>query len=182
MKTKTIWMLAIIFGILATGSLYLMIQHGEIPATQPAAAQPEKAPTAEKTVNPPILEIPPQKRAISIPINEVQGVSGNIRKGDFVDVIIVSPDEWSSHSGQLLLQKVKVLSLGKSVGDTEPAEPSVDYRMATLEVTPSDGVSLALAAQKKVGIYLMLRAPGDASTVGPVNLPLEKLLPGGMAK
>lgn len=183
MKTKTIWMLAILFGILATSLFYVVARPGEGQPVQPAVSTPPPAEEEKpaETIDPKTarIEISPNHRAISIPVNELQGVSGNIQSGDFVDVMVTSPPGWIPPSGQLLLQKVKVLRVGQAAAPSPDQPPQTDYRRVTLEVTPADGVSLATAVQHQAAIYLMLRSPDDPSVVEPVHLLLEKLIQGG---
>lgn len=182
MKTKTIWMLAILFGILATGIFYFAVMPGDAPAVKPASDPKAAAEAESQPKKATRIAIRPKMRAISVPVNEGQGVSGHIQAGDFVDIIVTSPPNMVPPSGQLLLQNVKVLALGNAAVPSAENTPLKDYRMVTLEVASSEGVSLGLAVQNQAAIYLMLRPPEDPSTVGPVNILLEKLIREGVPK
>ena len=104
----------------------------------------------------------PQMRAISVPVNDVTGVSGLIFPGDRVDVFMTrSPDEALPYS-ELLAQGARVLAVGvdMNVGKDKP-EP---VKSATIEVTPlqAQKISLALTVGQ---INLALRHFSDESRV-----------------
>lgn len=86
-------------------------------------------------------QIPDDKRAISIPISERSAVSGHVKKGDYVDLLMTMPlkDHVASISE---FTKVKVLWVGqanRAVDDT--AMPST----MVLLVTPKQSKDLVIA-------------------------------------
>ncbi|HJV46798.1 MAG TPA: Flp pilus assembly protein CpaB [Bacillota bacterium] len=180
MKTKTIWVWAVILGAMATVLFYLItFKHPSTPTAVPApTTEVAKKPEVEKDKG--ALPISQGKRAVSIPVNEVQGVSGFVQAGDFVDVVVTSPANWTSESAQILIQHSKVLAVGSTLKSDDPK--AKEYRTVTLEVTPIDGVSLSLAIQKGANIQLMLRTPQDQATVPAVQKTMEGLMNGGNAK
>jgi len=98
------------------------------------------------------------KRAVSVRINDVSGVSGFVQPNDTVDVLITRS---LPNSGQqvtdVLLQAVRVLATDQQ--STNPdGKPSL-ARTATFEVEPLDAQKLALA-QETGSLSLVLRKPG----------------------
>ena len=104
----------------------------------------------------------PQMRAVSVPVNDVSGVSGLIFPGDRVDVFMTrTPDEAMPYS-ELLAQGARVLAVGTdmNVGKDKPDL----VKSATIEVTPLQAQKIALAMT--VGqINLALRHFSDESRV-----------------
>ena len=104
-------------------------------------------------------------RAVTIRVNDVNGVAGFVLPGDKVDVLLTR-DEDGSRGGRggnpitdILLQNVKVLGIDQKANDDED-KPKV-ARAVTLEVEPFDAQKLALAST--VGsLSLALRNQADA--------------------
>lgn len=126
--------------------------------------------------------IPLGMRAVSIPVNEVTGVSGLIMPGDRVDLIgtvdIDAPVPAAAANGQqnaagaqkvtvthVLMQNVEVLAVGQSLqpqatnpaGDKKAAEPSATV---TLAVEPDKVQAVAMILEKGK-LSLTLRSPAD---------------------
>lgn len=196
MKTKIIWTWAVILGLITSGSLYLLLNAKSSP--RETTSQTANNQTSEKGSNKtqsgggvngtpaqgetPALQIGQGKRAISIAVNEVQGVSGFLTPGQFVDVVaLVPPVQGNDMSSQILLQNVKVLAVGVVAATQEKDPKTPVYRTVTLEIPATDGTSLALAGQKGA-IHLMLRGSGDAVGTSTANTTLEKLHKGEIAK
>lgn len=103
------------------------------------------------------------KRAVTIRVNDVNGVAGFVLPGDRVDVLLTR-DENPNGRGHnpitdILLQNVKVLGIDQKANDDED-KPKV-ARAVTLEVVPYDAQKLALAST--VGsLSLALRNQADA--------------------
>jgi pilus assembly protein CpaB len=139
--------------------------------------------------NPPLaLIIDPGQRAVSIELSSVIGAGGNIRPGDFVDVVLIvqiKPEsasaETSGTSDQLastIIQNVKVLAVDQT--KTNPnAEASSDPDKAkqadqtattlTLGVAPVQGEILAMGevcAKNHGGrLTVSLRGVGDGNAL-----------------
>ena len=110
------------------------------------------------------FEINDGKRAISIEISEVQGVTGFIQSGDYVDVISVLPtSQEKASTSELLLQNIKVLAIS-GPGFFEEEYELQRFKTLTLEVAPTEGATLAHAVEHGT-ITLMLRGEEDDSTV-----------------
>jgi Flp pilus assembly protein CpaB len=121
-----------------------------------------------------LLKISEGKRAISITLNESQGVTGFISPGSFVDVVVVfSPEETT----QIILERVKVLAVGRITGEIEDVQKNA-YQTVTLEVTPKEGAKLTYAVTKGM-VQLMLRGLDDDSTFPEKIILGTKLREGG---
>ncbi|WP_102348660.1 Flp pilus assembly protein CpaB [Bacillus sp. Marseille-P3661] len=160
MNTKKIWLLAILFGLTMSAIFYIVTTNtGNTTQTVMAKSpDPEEDTLEEENVLPtnPTLEIANGKRAISIAVDEVQSVSGFVRPGSIVDIIAILPSPTGDQkSSEILLENIKVLAVGKTLVSSE-GENQEPYQMITVEVNPTEGVSLAHA--KDVGtVILMLK-------------------------
>ncbi len=89
-------------------------------------------------------------RAVTIRVNDVNGVAGFVLPGDRVDVLLTRDEGGGSRNNanlitDILLQNQKVLGIDQKANDDED-KPKV-ARAVTLEVTPRDAQKLALASQ-----------------------------------
>ncbi len=118
--------------------------------------------------------IPSDRRAVSIAVNDVTGVSGFMSPGDFVDVMLISEKADNSRiSGEIIMQNVMLLAINAAAdrpGDQEQqnssegnlrekigmSAPAVKPVTATLAVRPEEELRLAVAAQAGQ-LYLALR-------------------------
>ena len=120
--------------------------------------------------------IPPDCRAVSIQLNDVTGVAGFAKPGDYVDVLMIEHDD-DTVTSRLILQNVLLLSINKSMTDevqpqpqpqqgaegeeqevaVNPATRAIENpALATLALRPDEVLQLVSAT--KIGeIYLMLR-------------------------
>lgn len=92
--------------------------------------------------------LPDGFRAISIPVNNVNGVAGFVLPGTMVDVLLVRQIEGDGATGQdqradTILENVQVLAVDQ-LADEKTGEPKVSGT-ATLAVTPTDASRLAIA-------------------------------------
>lgn len=72
--------------------------------------------------------IQPHERALTLEVNEVSGAAGQIRPGDYVDVLVYLKDERDNPmaSAQVIVPALRLLSVGQQMGlasDGRPAEP-----------------------------------------------------------
>ena len=101
--------------------------------------------------------IPPDCRAVSISVNNITGVAGFAKPGDYVDLLLVENDNYSATSN-ILLQNVPLLSINQSMSaaSADGSEAINNPTIATFALRPADALKLVSAA--KMGeIYLMLR-------------------------
>ena len=132
------------------------------------------------------VAITPGMRGVSAEISSLIGAGGNIRPGDFVDVILIvevkpegaSPENQgtSNQISSTILQNVKVLAVGQEITNpnSEASASSDEAKSAdetatsvTLMVTPTQGEVLAMSdvcGDNHGGrLSLSLRAPGDSA-------------------
>jgi pilus assembly protein CpaB len=103
--------------------------------------------------------LPKGKRAISIPIGEVAGISGLVLPGDRVDIILtyslsadVINSERDIRASETVMKNLRILALDQRLGPipqsaeegAEPVMPPI-ARTATLEVTPQEAEMITLA-------------------------------------
>jgi len=99
-------------------------------------------------------------RAITIRVNDVNGVAGFVLPGDRVDILLTrSPDGMKGQITDVLMQNVKVLGIDQDASEDKD-KPKV-VRAATLEVTTEQSQKLTLA--QTVG-HLTLALRGAANT------------------
>jgi pilus assembly protein CpaB len=175
MKTKRLWILSLLFGIIAALAAYVVVfpPSAPVPAATTAAAdnedekQAEKEPEMEsRQMNNKMLEVEEGKRAMSLKVTALeQGVSGYVEPNSYIDIIAYesAKDEKTKkefRTAKLVLQNVKVLGSGKSADGEDEA---LRYETITVEVTPEQGVELSLASRDKDGFYFMMRGEGDGT-------------------
>lgn len=103
------------------------------------------------------------RRAITVPVDEVNSISGMVEPGDRIDLVVSARRENRTYMFPLL-QNVPVLATGTRAG----AEPNVaggkqrTFTTITLEATPEDAQRV-LAAREVGKIAALLRAPGDGA-------------------
>jgi pilus assembly protein CpaB len=123
--------------------------------------------------------IPEDCRAISVGIDDITGVAGFAKPGDYVDVMIVRKDANEGASGEIFMQNVMLLAINKSAspqtvssdskgkkeekkedkkedpnsGQVTAGDPPVT---ATLAMRAEDALRLAVATQQGT-VYLVLR-------------------------
>lgn len=100
-----------------------------------------------------------EMRAVTIRVNDVNGVAGFVLPGDRVDVLITRKETYKGASKDpftdVLLQHVKVLGIDQKASDDE--DKPIVARAATLEVSPEEAQKLALA-QTVGSLSLALRS------------------------
>ena len=91
--------------------------------------------------------VTPGKRAISVKGDKVLGISGFIKPGNRVDVLVTLKHGKKQETTKIVLENVLVLATGKEIQENDKGNPSpVD--VYTMEVTPEEGEKLTLAASK----------------------------------
>ena len=98
-------------------------------------------------------------KAVTIRVNDVDGVGGFVLPGDHVDIVLTRQKDKDKASNDVVLQSVRVLAIDQSA-DERADKPAV-VKAVTLEVDTTGAQKLALAAS--VGtLSLMLRKAGEA--------------------
>jgi pilus assembly protein CpaB len=107
----------------------------------------------------------PDRRAMTVKVDEASGVAGFLTPGSWVDVVVVvnKGDYNKDPLAKLLFQNLKVLGTGQKL-EARPGDKPLIVPTVTLEVTPEQGEGLALAAQEG-RISLVLRGQGDQQLV-----------------
>ena len=103
--------------------------------------------------------LPEGMRAVSIPLSAVNGVSGFVRPGDTVDIILTRKIPGDGAEAQdmmsdIILDRVRVLAIDQ-IANENATDPQVG-QTATLEVAPYEAQQLAIA-QKLGTLTLALR-------------------------
>jgi pilus assembly protein CpaB len=97
-------------------------------------------------------------KAVTIRVNDVEGVAGFVLPGDHVDVVVSRPGDQNVAMSDVVLQNARVLAIDQ-LADERTDKPSV-VKAVTLEVDVTKGEELALASL--VGtLSLMLRKAGE---------------------
>ena len=110
--------------------------------------------------------VTPGKRALAVKGDKVIGVSGFIKPGNRVDVLVTLTDPRDDREiNKLVLQDILVLATGTEVAkDGKGEKDTAPVDVYTLEVTPEDGEKLALAATEGK-LQFALRNATDGETV-----------------
>lgn len=118
----------------------------------------------------------PDKRAMTVKVDEASGVAGFLVPGDRVDVVVIvdKGDYDKDPISKILFQDLKVLGTGQKM-ETRPGDKPLVVPTVTLEVSPEEGERLALAAQEG-RISLVLRGRGDQKLVQTMGADTTKLL------
>lgn len=105
--------------------------------------------------------VEPNKRAVSVRVNDVVGVGGFLLPGNYVDVLGTRLEMGTSRraTSETIIQNVKVLAVDQTAA-TDKNEPVV-VRAVTLELTPQQAEVL-VKWEEEGTIQLALRNPMDS--------------------
>ena len=118
---------------------------------------------AEKSDEGFVATIPLDSRAVSISVNDITGVAGFAKPGDFVDLLLVEKSQYSVTTN-ILLQNVQLLSINKDMTgagvvseDGATTTTAINNpTIATFALRPEDVLKL-VSASKLGEIYMSLR-------------------------
>jgi pilus assembly protein CpaB len=111
-------------------------------------------------------------KAVTIRVNDVDGVAGFVLPGDHVDILMTRQAEKRASSTEVVLQKIKVLAIDQTADQTS-AKPTV-VKAVTLEVDTMAAQKLSLAGS--VGsLSLALRKAGETDTAGTRQITVGEL-------
>lgn len=109
--------------------------------------------------------ITPGKRAMAVKGNKVLGMSGFVRPGDSLDVLVSMKTSGKTKPfTKVVLENLKVLATGSELVPGEDGKKPSPVDVYTLEVTPQEGERLALAATQGE-LHFALRHTTDSETV-----------------
>jgi pilus assembly protein CpaB len=100
-------------------------------------------------------------RAVTVRVNDVEGVGGFILPGDHVDVLLTRQQERSNGINDVVIQNARVLAIDQ-LADDAADKPTV-AKAVTLEVDTVSAQKIALAASLG-NLSLMLRRAGEQVT------------------
>jgi pilus assembly protein CpaB len=106
--------------------------------------------------------ISPEKRAVTVRVNDVIGVAGFLLPGNRVDVLASRKQHNRRAETRVLLEDLKVLAVDQTASP-EKDKPVV-VRAVTLEMTPKEAEKLVQATEEG-SVQLALRNPLDESRV-----------------
>jgi pilus assembly protein CpaB len=117
----------------------------------------------------------PGMKAVTIRVNDVEGVGGFVLPGDRVDVVLTRQVDKGEASTEVVLQNTRVLAIDQQA-DERLVKPSV-AKAVTLEVDMLDAQKLWLASS--IGsLSLLLRKAGDVAEEKTRRITLKDLLGG----
>ena len=116
--------------------------------------------------------VKPGMKAVTIRVNDVEGVGGFVLPGDHVDVVLTRQIDKGSATTQVVLQNTRVLAVDQ-IAD-ERAQKAAVANSVTLEVDTVDAQKLWLSSS--VGsLSLLLRKAGETAEVRTRKVTLEDL-------
>lgn len=136
--------------------------------------------------------IPVGKRAVSIAVDEVNGVAGLIKPGNFVDCMLTldfGDDSGSRFTTLTLLEKIPVMAVNRdlfppavlppksktqSSGEALFADTRGDRSLITVAVSPEESEMLMLA-QESGRVHMALRSQEETAITNPAPMTLEQL-------
>jgi len=111
-------------------------------------------------------------KAVTIRVNDVEGVAGFVLPGDHVDVVLTRQSDKDNASNDVIVQNVRVLAVDQQADAR--AEKAAVVKAVTVEVDETDAQKLSLAAA--VGtMSLLLRKAGETGELQPLRVTLNDL-------
>lgn len=125
------------------------------------------------------LQISPSKRALAIPVNEINGVAKLIKPGDRIDIITaldVGKGPAQHREVKTLMQDVSVLATGSTIANDLPVmyekvgkeewiknmRSDMSFNTITIEASPEESQDLIYILSTSPGsIFLTMRHPSD---------------------
>ena len=105
----------------------------------------------------------PGQRAVTVKVNEIMGVAGFALPGNYVDVMVNTPDGENQPVSKIVIERIQVLAVAQDASTNE-SKPRV-VNAVTLQVSPQQAEQIDLA--RSVGtLSLVLRSHSD-------NLPVQ---------
>lgn len=117
------------------------------------------------------VRLAPGKRAVSISIDKVKGISGLLEPGDRVDIIAIPPRNGNElPQAAAILRGIRVLAVGSTLENASatPSPEESNSSTVTLEVTPHQADLLA-SADANTQLRLALRSPRESLNSEPTE-------------
>ncbi|WP_026039538.1 Flp pilus assembly protein CpaB [Limnohabitans sp. Rim28] len=100
----------------------------------------------------------PGQRAVTVKVNEIMGVAGFALPGNYVDVMVNTPDGENQPVSKIVIERIQVLAVAQDASTNE-SKPRV-VNAVTLQVSPQQAEQIDLA--RSVGtLSLVLRSHSD---------------------
>lgn len=116
--------------------------------------------------------VKPGMKAVTIRVNDVEGVGGFVLPGDRVDVVLTRQIDKGNASTEIILQNTRVLAIDQ-IADQRTSKATV-AKSVTLEVDTTDAQKLWLASS--VGsLSLLLRKAGETAEARTHKITLDDL-------
>lgn len=116
----------------------------------------EKSPTFS-------ARIAPGRRAVTVPVDEINSISGLLEPGDFIDLVLTVTEDREKIAVPII-QSVRVMATGQRVIDDEQGGAGRMYTTVTLDATPQEAEDVIIA--RDLGkITALLRNPEDREAV-----------------
>lgn len=113
--------------------------------------------------------IPPDCRAVTIPINDVTGVSGFAHPGDYVDIMIITGTKENGVNGRIILQDVLLLGINRTadlpntpIGDSSKKDGSSGDKQDASSGTANVGSVNTKADSATMATATVALKPADA--------------------
>ena len=113
-------------------------------------------------------------RAITVPVDEINSISGLLEPGDLVD-LMVTLDQKGKKFTIPFLQTIRVLATGQRAADDPKSGEKRQYTTVTLDATPEQAENV-IVAREAGKITALLRNPNDKQHPYPVIKSLAALL------
>lgn len=114
------------------------------------------------------------RRAITVPVDEINSISGMIEPGDVIDLVFTVDHSGRKRSAPLL-QGVQVMATGQRVVDDPLSGERRQFSTVTLDTTPAQARDL-IVARESGKLTALLRNPQDQQGLG-AGTGLAELLP-----
>jgi pilus assembly protein CpaB len=116
--------------------------------------------------------VKPGMKAVTIRVNDIEGVGGFVLPGDHVDVVLTRQIDKGSATSEVVLQNTKVLAIDQSAD--ERSFKAAVAKSVTLEVDTLEAQKIGLASS--VGsLSLMLRKAGETAQLKTRKITLNDL-------
>ncbi|WP_319526465.1 Flp pilus assembly protein CpaB [uncultured Desulfosarcina sp.] len=157
--------IALVLGIVAARAVMVTLNRKPQPQAVKQAAKPAAPPER-------LFEtLPAHLRLVNVRVDDVTGVSRELKSGDRVDVIATTPLEGSRGGtvSRILLENVEIGRMSNAAPVTSKLATMSKFWTVSLLVPPEDAVTLVGAAQAST-LSLMARSGAESSSAAEAGL------------